>query len=526
MILDARELENGAAVQADICIVGAGPAGITLALGLAGTGQSVCMLENGGIDFDPDVQDLADGPNVGTPYDELIAARLFYVGGSSNHWEGWCGQFKETDFERHDWIPYSGWPISLADLKPYYAQARDICDVGPIDLNQPLWDLSGGGKVDRFLTEAFEPTLISFSPPTRFGPKYLDFLTNQRDLTVYTYATALDLRLNDAGTAISEIAAGTITGKRFTVRAKRFVLAGGGIENPRMLLVSNTQQPAGIGNGRDLVGRFFMEHLEVRARELKIVMREDVRLPVILHRSRMRHRGTDIRTLWEVAKPARESLQVASCAFRGEGRLTAGWHYDEIKYYSELGNYAPIPHHAKGLWLNSVQVVDHFAIKATDGLRGPLAPDTGVPLLRGEMLVVEQVPNFDSRVGLIAETDSFGRQRSYLDWRISELDRHTVDATVKHLASSLGALDLGRLQFIPRRDEDQEFAWQWHHMGTTRMANDASLGVVDKDCRVFGVENLYMAGSSVFSTGGLVNPTLTIVALAARLADHLKAKTV
>ncbi len=136
----------------------------------------------------------------------------------------------------------------------------------------------------------------------------------------------------------------------------------------------------------------------------------------------------------------------------------------------------------------------------------------------------EQVPNPESRVTLSDELDAFGVPRARLDWRLTEQDVDTIRRGQMFLAAELARAGLGRMQ-LP---EEEGFGWDQyvlgghHHMGTTRMALDPRKGVVDADCRVHGIENLYLAGSSVFPTGGFANPTLTLVALAARLADHVR----
>jgi choline dehydrogenase-like flavoprotein len=138
----------------------------------------------------------------------------------------------------------------------------------------------------------------------------------------------------------------------------------------------------------------------------------------------------------------------------------------------------------------------------------------------------EQSPNRDSRVTLGTKRDPLGLRRPVIDWQISDIDRHTLATASRFFAQALTQANLGHVRvaawLLREATEGVEpITGDWHQMGTTRMADTAQRGVVDSDCRIFGIDNLFIAGGSVFPTGGAINPTLTIVALALRLADHL-----
>ena len=139
MHIDARTLENGSVIEGDLCIVGAGAAGISMAMDWIGASQRVLLLEAGGFDYDARMQELYRGEIVGLPYFPLQSARLHYFGGTTGHWAGFCSTYDASDFEHRDWVPHSGWPIKRAELDPYYARAHRVLELGPYDYDVASW---------------------------------------------------------------------------------------------------------------------------------------------------------------------------------------------------------------------------------------------------------------------------------------------------------------------------------------------------------------------------------------------------
>ncbi|MET0489921.1 MAG: GMC family oxidoreductase, partial [Acidimicrobiales bacterium] len=261
MILDAEDLDSGSRLTADVCILGAGAAGITLARDLEGTGLQVVVLESGAEALEPDIQDLARGDSVGETLGfsdnpaTLDSIRLRQLGGTTNHWAGFCRPYDEVDFEVRPALERSGWPITRADIDPWYQAAHPVLGLGPYRFDWEYWvDELGGGEplIDTPLVQ----TGVYQIRDTRFGPMYRDELDAATDVTVYLRANAVDLRLDDAGDRVVEVRAKTLGGVEFgVVEPQVVVLALGGIENPRLLLASNSQRPVGLGNEADLVGR-------------------------------------------------------------------------------------------------------------------------------------------------------------------------------------------------------------------------------------------------------------------------------
>jgi choline dehydrogenase-like flavoprotein len=525
MLRDARELEAGAVIECDLCVVGAGAAGITIARALAGTGIRVCLVESGGLEFEEQVQDLFKGQNVGLPYFDLDICRLRMFGGTTNHWEGRCRPFDAIDFEARDWVPHSGWPIMLADLAPFYRQAQEICQLGPFEYRGEDWLLEGETLVP-FAPDRVESLVWQYSPPTRFGEVYRTELERADNLDVLLHASAVEIEAGEGLSQVSALRLSTLESKRFVVHARSYVLACGGLENPRLLLASNRQARDGLGNGHGVVGRYFMEHPHIVA--ARALVADPAFLAFYDYNLRLApRRGHSVLGCMHLSEQTQHA----------EGLLN----YDASVTADNIGDsgYAAL----RRIW-NSVErgaspddligdlkttlfdIDDTFA-----GLLGRFGVRDYQPAAGSFRLwsFAEQAPNPDSRVLLDGERDALGMPRIRLDWRLTDLDRRSLLRTHEALAKEFGRTGLGRIQIEAWLQDDKagwsdELSGGYHPMGTTRMADDPRRGVVDRHCRVHGLTNLYVAGSSVFPTGGSANPTLTIVALALRLAEHLKAE--
>jgi choline dehydrogenase-like flavoprotein len=522
VIEDFREHGATPELEADVCILGAGAAGISIARELAGAPARVIVLESGGREFEPEVQALYAGRNVGLPYFDLATTRLRYLGGTTNHWSGRCAPLDPIDFRARSWMPLSGWPLAAGELDPYYARA---CAV--IGLGEPIFD-------DRlFRRLGLDP--IPFDPTKqvvrwwrfhaqRFGPKFEPELAAAKNVRLLLHATALSIDANPEATRIERVRFGSLDGKRGAVRARHYVLACGGLENPRLLLASNGVEAKGLGNRHDLVGRHFMEHPHA---DTCVATLED---PAPFLRALRRQDDGDNEftpslcpgeALQEREQIGNGSLAVYFESAEDSGLVAAqaiGASVQKGELPDELGT--KLLAIAGDLDDAAVAAWEHFV----HGRPFVLTPGKVYFGMRGE-----QEPNPASRVSLIEEKDAFGMPRIALDWRMTPLDKRSALVHTRALGEELGRLGLGRLQIDEwLRDGTADWpldqlAGGHHHMGTTRMAADPARGVVDASCRVHGLANLYVAGSSVFATSGWANPTLTIVALALRLADHLRA---
>jgi choline dehydrogenase-like flavoprotein len=520
---DARELDDGHVLECDLCIVGAGAAGITIAHALADSRIEICLLESGGFDFEEPIQELYEGTNVGLPYFDLDICRLRMFGGSTNHWAGRCRPLDEIDFEERPWVPLSGWPLTRAELEPHYRAAQEICQLAAYDYTPEPW-LNPGQEVLPFDPAKVVSRVWQFSPPTQFGEVYRDALEAASNITIVLHASVVDIAANETGSEVLGLEIETLTGKQLRARARAYVLACGGLENPRLLLAANRQVNAGLGNQQGMVGRCFMEHPHMNA------ARALVADPATLS---FYDRGQ--------GGGAAQGIEVVGCLNQSPARQQTEQvlNFDALFTADNIGSsgYAALrriwnaaearrwPDDLSGdLWEALIDIDDTAAgLMGRFGLREYRADNASFLM----WCSAEQAPNPDSRVRLGAAVDALGIPRIALDWRLSELDKRSLLAGHLAIAEELGRTGLGRLQIDDWLSADltgwaPELVGGHHHMGTTRMSRDPGQGVVDPSSRVHGIANLYVAGSSVFPTSGSANPTLTIVALSLRLAEELE----
>lgn len=515
MFTDFRTLEDGFALKADVCIIGAGAAGITIATTLAATPLTVCLLESGGFEYEAATQDLYSGQTRGQPWHdagtierggkqivpELIFSRVRFFGGSTNHWGHGCVPLQNATFAVRSWVPFSGWPIKQADLEPYYAKALALCHVPAADFRRPPPD-----------PLPVDPMKFHYQHGgignVNFGTAYRAELQQAANIKVLLHANLLELSPNPDASAIETATFGTLEGKRGTVHARCFVLCCGGIENARLLLLSNSVVKQGLGNTRDLVGRFFMDHPRG---ECGRIYGGDIR------------RLTPQQLYFAPQIEQREKTLEAFARFvvREEGSIPEG-----IVAVREL----EAAFAARTIPPNLGELIEHIVLDADDVIRGIYRRETGRNPAENSYIELEgqfeQAPNPESRITLGNEVDRLGQRQTVLDWQLTELDRHTYRCFSLLVAAEIARLGLGRMTLPPWLDpnstEPAQLTGCAHHMGTTRMSDDPSRGVVDRNCRVHGIANLYIGGSSCFPAGDCSFPTFTIVALAVRLARYLQ----
>ena len=481
MILDAQQQLPQGELEFDVCIVGAGAAGISLALALEESGLSVGVMEGGGYE-PPTPQELDPyGGEVGfRPY-ALEGSRLRYLGGTTNHWGGWCRPLDPVDFEARSDCRWSGWPFGLDVLSEYYPRAHELCQVGGRGYDAASVLSQRPRSILSFPeSSGFVSKLFRFSPPTRFGEAYREELLNSEIVRVFLNANLMGFKKQ--GDRIAGLNFVTHEGDSFSARAENYVLAMGGIENARILLASGVDGSGAIGNHSDWVGRCFMDHFGYAAgfmtsradlQYFRFQLGEEAVMPVI--------------------SMSDEALR--------KHRLR--------NFCATLDPSAPDETFPPGLLLNPIF--------------GAGRDDAGYCNYRIQF-ICEPRPDPMSRVKLIAARDRLGMPRVRLDWHIAREDFSDLERAAELLGAALGEAGLGRFQHLKRDSPRERFqiSGGLHHMGTTRMADDPSRGVVDADCRVHHLENLFLAGSSVFPTVGFSNPTLTIVALVLRLSDRLR----
>ena len=495
MFVETGTVADGEVVEADVCVAGGGVAGLVTALELEEAGVRVALVERGGSPPEGEVEG---------DYPPLSSTRAGGLGGTAALWAAELapGQFgaryaplAPIDFEAREEIPLSGWPFRRSDIEPFYARARDLCRAGPFDeATAP----QNGDVAD---------VVFGHGPRDVFTREYAERVARSDSIRAFVGGTAVDVER--AGDAISALRVATGAGRSFAVRARDFVLALGGIENPRFLLL------AGLGNAHDLVGRFFMDHPTGRCR-LDPAPDALSRLGAYDIRRVNGHVGVSAfgladETLRRERLPNGGFFVVPAPGPRRLGDLAAAAHRRVARRIPALAPTTRLA--AKSALLNTLGIGD---VSGWSRLRrAPSAFDV--------YHVLELWPERERRVELGSRRDELGRPVARLRWFVAEQELEAHHRVEELVAAALDRAGVGTLA-TARQVGDELHPTAHHHLGTTRMADDPRLGVVDADGRVHGVPNLYVTGGSVFPTAGYVNPTLTMVALASRLAAHLREK--
>jgi len=500
VIIEAATLPADTELTADVCIIGAGPAGLTVAQQLISSGLDVVVLESGEEDYDERTQALAGATLVGDGFRfngaelDVAQTRLRQLGGTSNHWTGQCRPLDAHDFDQRDAVANSGWPFGADELAPYYKRAVTSCQLA-VNEWAPTWWHDHTGAPILVDTDTVTTSVFQFSAPTRFGPELKPALAAAKHVRVVLGATALELQVTPDGSRVQAVTVSTLDGQHSSVKPGVVVVATGGIEPARLLLLSNGVNPAGLGNDHDVVGRYFMEHPHAIAGRARFVPSADLSFSVIGGRTIP---GAGDRLVWAGLSPTAKAQADAGIGHGVALMFGAGGGSPR-----EDREQATVP------------------ADAVDQLVTLGAGTASAPVLT---VRVEQEPNPDNRVTLGDDLDGLGQRRAVVTWRMHPPDWHTVRTTIELIADALGRAGLARIEIDPSGKPIEEWPVEIgnHHMGTTRMHADPAHGVVDAQCQVHGIDNLYVCGSSVFPTSGMANPTLTIVALAHRLADHLR----
>ncbi len=548
MIIDARELPDGETLTADVCIVGAGAAGITMALELAKGSIDVLVLESGGLRPEEATQDLYSGAvadeRLHSPPDTYRQRRF---GGTTTIWGGRCMPLDPIDFERRDYMPNSGWPIELSALMPYYPEANRLCEAGEFSygaaaaFHRPLRPMIEGFESPLFTTDALE----RFSCPTDFGARYGRRLRTAPNVRIVLHANVTRIQLDAAGLRVQSLAVRTLQGKSLEATAKQVVLAAGGLEVARLLLASRDVQSGGIGNGRDVVGRYYMCHLAGTIGALAV----DKPLGSVWNGYDVSDEGVYCRRRIALLPEAQREHRLGNFIARlHHPRITDPEHHNAILSLLFLAKFVIPYEYGKRLhggepatlrmWLQHVRNVASGPFDAA-GFAWHMLKDRRLAERKFPSIIIkpkanlfsldfhaEQQPAPESRVELMRDVDALGMPKLRVDWRYTPVDVDTVSRSIALLAREIERTEVGTFTYDPA---DIEFemtrygAYGGHHIGTARMGTDPAHSVVDPDCRVHGVSNLSIASCAVFPTSSQANPTLTIVALALRLAARLRA---
>jgi choline dehydrogenase-like flavoprotein len=519
MIEALDTLADGATLHADVIIVGAGPAGIAMARSLRGHGLDIILLEAGGLEIEAALQDANRAEVAGLRHLGHVEGRARALGGAAKLWAGQCLPLDPIDFEHRNWVPHSGWPISLQELQPFYRSAETFFRVADDAYDGSIYPRFGL-LAPRFDQAVLRSMVTVYTPEVDTGRAVRAEFRKALDLRVLLYAPVVQIETDAAARSITGVRLKKRSGGEVTARARAVALCAGGIENARLLLASNKVMSAGLGNHNDLVGRFFQEHPNGCTAVLEggdpVWLQDHFRLfyrrgrryfpkfalsETVQRRERVLNATAHL-VFSYLPEPGTEALREIAHALR-RGRLPDS----PLQQATRLASDLP-------------RVGGAVARRFLRG-RSPLGQPVSVRL----QCHLEQAPDPASRITLSSERDTLGMPRARIEWRLTELERRTAQVLTAHAGDEFARLGLGTLQPEPWLTEP---GWSahlndcYHHSGTTRMALTPRTGVVDTNGAVFGVDGLYVCGSSVFPTSGFANPTLTIVALAQRMAKHLR----
>jgi choline dehydrogenase-like flavoprotein len=444
-------------------------------------------------------------------------------GGTTRHWvapgdETWAARpLDPVDFEARPGIRHSGWPFDRAHLEPYYAQAQALCRLGRFDYDPAHWAGEAPGSPLPLPTGTVETTMFQHGAADFGG--YYEELVRAPNVTLLLHASVVELATGEDPGLVDRVEVRRQDGSRCSVRARRVVLAAGGIENPRLLLLSRRVHRRGLGNDHDLVGRFFAERLSARSGYVVPATADLVGLTGFydVHDAP----GVAVQGALRVADAVQRERQLLNCAFflGTRSRSMTAEAVRSVATLAKARRRRPLPAGTLGHLRNIATGLPDLGAFALDRVRRP-GDERSVLVLRVQ---AEQAPNPDSRVTLGGRRDRFGLPVARVDWRPAESDRASIRASQQAIDAALREAGLGHVELMLGDEQPPALLeGNFHHLGATRMHADPRQGVVDADCRVHGVRNLYVAGSSVFPTYGCSNPTLTLVALAVRLADHLR----
>ena len=524
MFIDLEQtMRDDGVFSADLCIIGGGAAGLAIARDMLGSGLRVAVIESGTLAERDRNQALYDGSSTGRPVD-LLVGRYRVLGGSTSRWAGRCATLDPIDLERRDWIGWSGWPITAGELNRYYGPAAVLCRLRETMqmATSPALEAPDPRHADRFRWQfptAADQDGLNFS--LVHGPA----LRQDDNTTVFLHANLTNIDVDPDTLRIKTIRAASLGAAAVTVSARAFVLCCGGIENARILLNTARSIPGGLGNRNDLVGRFFMQHPRGATATIAASQSQASALQKTFN---IFPAGAHARDEMGLALPARvqreQHLLNASAMINYAGRPGSGW--EAARALAQAARNRKVGRdQLRDLGRIAADPAD-LAVNIARRLAGWRLPRFHNPLIK-VVVDVEQAPDPDSRVTLSGRTDPFGWFMASVDWRITSRERATARALTEMIATEIAVRNIGTAQlhgwlFEDGAPGDGDLVGTYHHIGTTRMAADPRQGVVDSECRVHGGTNLFVAGCSVFPTGGHVNPTLTIVALALRLSAHLK----
>jgi choline dehydrogenase-like flavoprotein len=519
MIVDLEATSGALELKSDVCVIGSGAAGLALAAEMIPSRRNVVLVESGGQDHEAPTQALYNVTVSGLPHPGSTQGRFRILGGSTTKWGGQTLPLMPSDFQHREWVPNSGWPISFEELRPYYERACRFLQVDRFNFDTDLFAYLRA-RPPCFDGEQLWYHFSKWSPTPNLREHYLPGIRASNNCTLLLHANVTDIQLEEGRKRVASMHVRSLKGHRATLRAQAFVLCAGGIETARLLLANNKQLPGGIGNECDLVGRYFQDHPSAFVGWLNSSNAARTQMLFnVFHKRGLKYSVRSTATpQWQ---RTHKTLNISMGATFVQDDSTL---QDLKDIYGALRQRQLAPDLLPKLLrtmrhpASAVLPAYHFLLRGRS-----FAPDAR--MLIG--LTSEQEPNRESRILLSDTTDALGMFRANVRWRLTDLTLHTIRQFAQTLCEEFRRAGVGEVVLEPWVLADSS-EWinhitdQYHHIGTTRMHDSPKQGVVDRNCQVHGVSNLFVGSSAVFPTSGHSNPTLTIIALCIRLADRLR----
>jgi len=523
MLQSGNNINNGDKLAVDLCIVGGGVAGIVLALELIDSGLKVALVESGGEHYSQFAQDLNIAESFPQHFPNPHYSRLRFLGGSSNHWENNTSPLSPVDFEQRAGIANSGWPISYSEISPYYSAAQRYCGVDDDGYELEHWARVLKKPVPfengRLETRVAKAAL----PPTRFFYQHGAKLVAAENINVITHASLVDLEFDASNQRVKKCEFKSEQGRSFSISADKFCFCMGGIENARFMLAFNQKYNNQLGNQKEKVGRYFMEHPTPRAAQLYTdhfelfefyqanMLANKIVLGFLSLSDQVVRDEQTINLRMPLIPMDHYTLSDGISSAHILSENIANWEYPDR-----------LPTHLNNVITDIDMLVEAVARKKFDKQLFERAKNVSgfqIPMM------MEQTPFEGNRIVLSSHRDALGIPKVNVHYRITHTDRERLWRSLQIVAKEVGINNIGRLKLLRERESRvwaDQLGFSNHHMGTTKMADSPDFGVVDPQHKVFGTSNLYIGGSSIFATGGHVPPTLTIAAFSVRLAEIIK----
>ncbi|MFN9245395.1 MAG: GMC oxidoreductase [Cyanobacteriota bacterium] len=519
---EAQQLDD---LGADLCLVGAGVMGLALTSHLLSHSQlRILLVEQGGLIDTEALSAVPEELNSGDVPSGILNSRAMGFGGSSRRWGGQALPFLPLDFSERAFLPDRGsWPISHAELQPYYQMAAEFLALSPLPFAADLWR-------DASLRQWFGPSqqleinFSKYSPIAYLASHLKGRIARSPRVTCLLDAKVVDLQLSPDGRVAEAVRVRSLSGKEALLKAPPIVRGGGGLEKPRLVLASKQAGRLGLGNGHDLVGRYYQDHVGFYGARLEPL---NWRLFQHLFASFVAGKQKYLPKL-----QLSQSEQIAHSLLNVTGNIAF-----EASPQSPLQAARRLVRRLRGQRGEGSGLADLRLLLRSPSSLAPIVASyvkgrTNLPRDARFFLMgnAESEPLRDSRILLSDQTDAYGAARPVVQWLLGDQTLAALRAYFQAVKVSLEGAGIARVHLSPYLS-DGPLNWKdkayslYHHMGATRMAASPREGVVDGNCRVHGVDNLYVAGTSVLPTGSASNPTFTSLALTFRLAQHLASQS-